>query len=51
MRAGHVDPSDALRRNDSNTALASSGDLLVTGPTGTNVMDVQILLRGPASRA
>ena len=30
--------------NDSNAALRLSKDLLITGPTGTNVADVQILL-------
>ncbi len=33
-----------LARNDSHTLLERLGDLLVTGPTGTNVMDIQLLL-------
>lgn len=33
-----------LADNDSNTALRHSGDLLVTGPTLTNVMDLAIIL-------
>lgn len=33
-----------LRNNDSNTALARGGDLFVTGPTRTNVMDIAILV-------
>lgn len=33
-----------LRNNDSNAALTLSGDVLVTGPTRTNVMDVALLL-------
>lgn len=33
-----------LDENDSNTALTLSGDLLVTGPTRTNVMDLAVLL-------
>ena len=33
-----------LAENDSNAALALSGDLLVTGPTRTNVMDLAVLL-------
>ena len=31
--------------NDSNRALAASGDLLMTGGTGTNVADLQVLIR------
>jgi glycerate 2-kinase len=37
---------DYLRRNDSNGFLEQTGDLIVTGPTGTNVMDITILLVG-----
>ncbi|MEO5510163.1 MAG: DUF4147 domain-containing protein [Longimicrobiales bacterium] len=48
MRASGVDPDDSLRRNDSHAALAASGDLVLTGPTGTNVMDIQVLLRAHA---
>lgn len=44
MRAAGIDPEALLANNDSNTALAASGDLLMTGATGTNVADVQILL-------
>jgi glycerate 2-kinase len=40
-----LDPRDALARNDSHTVMAETGDLLVTGPTGTNVGDVVIALR------
>ncbi|HYJ79375.1 MAG TPA: DUF4147 domain-containing protein [Longimicrobiaceae bacterium] len=36
---------DALARNDSHTFLRATGDLVVTGPTGTNVSDVVLLLR------
>jgi glycerate 2-kinase len=35
-----------LADNDSNRALALAGDLLVTGGTGTNVADVQIVILG-----
>lgn len=46
MRRAGVDPEALLANNDSNAALAASGDLLVTGATGTNVADVQVLLLG-----
>jgi len=48
MRAHGVDPATLLANNDSHAALAVSGDLLMTGATGTNVADVQIFLRGRA---
>jgi glycerate 2-kinase len=44
LRTAGVDPDALLANNDSNAALAASGDLLMTGATGTNVADVQILL-------
>ena len=37
---------DALKRNDSYHYFEPLGDLIVTGPTDTNVMDVQIILIG-----
>ncbi|MFN7003378.1 MAG: glycerate kinase [Roseinatronobacter sp.] len=43
IRAAGGDPQALLANNDSNRALALSGDLLVTGGTGTNVADLQIL--------
>ncbi|MFC1528539.1 glycerate kinase [Candidatus Latescibacterota bacterium] len=41
-----LDVQDYLERNDSYTYLKQVGGLLMTGPTGTNVMDIQILLVG-----
>jgi len=41
-----LDAGDCLRRNDSYHFFERLGDLLVTGPTRTNVMDVRILLVG-----
>jgi glycerate 2-kinase len=38
-------PEDCLARADAGAFLESSGDLLYTGPTGTNVGDVLIALR------
>ncbi len=43
IRAAGGDPEALLANNDSNRALALAGDLLVTGGTGTNVADLQIL--------
>jgi len=39
------DAAEALRRADSGSALEASGDLIQTGPTGTNVMDLILGLR------
>jgi hydroxypyruvate reductase/glycerate 2-kinase len=38
-----LDPEDYLRRNDSYNFFAKNGGLVMTGPTGTNVMDIQII--------
>lgn len=43
--SGH-DPASLLASNDSHKALTLSGDLLMTGATGTNVADIQVLLLG-----
>lgn len=40
-----------LSENDAYRFLEATGDLIVTGPTGTNVGDVQIALLAPAGRA
>ncbi len=39
-------PQKFLRTNDSSNFLKATGDLIVTGPTDTNLMDLQILLVG-----
>ena len=44
MRAAGIDPSAALAGNDAWTAFHAVGDLLVTGPTGTNVNDFRAIL-------
>ncbi|MBV8571411.1 MAG: glycerate kinase [Acidobacteriaceae bacterium] len=41
-----LDPLCYLAANDSYTFFDRLGDLLKTGPTGTNVMDIHILLAG-----
>ncbi len=45
-REGGVDLDAALARHASHDALLALGDLVVTGPTGTNVNDLKIGLRG-----
>lgn len=44
-----LDPDTYLRNNDSHTFFAALGDLVVTGPTGTNVGDIQVVLFNRAS--
>lgn len=44
-----IDAEAALRGADSGTALAASGDLVHTGPTGTNVGDLVIGLKMPGA--
>ncbi len=41
-----MNASDFLARNDSFSFFEKLGDLLITGPTNTNVMDVRIVLLG-----
>lgn len=43
-RARGLDPAAALAAHDSHTFFAALGDLIVTGPTHTNVGDLQIFL-------
>ena len=45
-RAGGLVPLNYLRRNDSYHFLQALGDLIITGPTRTNVMDVYMVLVG-----
>ena len=37
-------PENFLHENDSYTLLNKTGSLLITGPTKTNVMDIQVVL-------
>ena len=41
----HLDPAAALIATDSHRVLSATGDLVATGPTGTNVADVVVALR------
>lgn len=43
-RVRGLDPSEYLSENDSYTFFQSLGDALITGPTGTNVNDLTIIL-------
>lgn len=42
-----LDAAEHLARSDSYTFFERLNDLIVTGPTGTNVRDLRILLRAP----
>lgn len=44
IRSRGADPRAALEANDSHTALDAAGALLETGPTGTNVNDLRVIL-------
>jgi len=39
----NLDPDTYLKNNDSYTFFKNTGELLITGSTGTNVMDLQII--------
>jgi hydroxypyruvate reductase len=43
-----LEATAALARHDSHPFFQSLGDLVVTGPTGTNVGDLQVFLSGGA---
>ena len=45
MRDASLSPEAALMNNDSHHALLASGDLVHTGPTGTNVADLWMVWR------
>ncbi|HEY6098185.1 MAG TPA: DUF4147 domain-containing protein, partial [Anaeromyxobacter sp.] len=45
-----LDPAAALAAADSGPLLEATGDLLYTGPTGTNVGDIVLALRQPPAR-
>jgi glycerate-2-kinase len=45
-REAGVDARTALARNDSYGFFRAEGGSLITGPTGTNVMDLVLILRG-----
>ncbi len=47
IRKAKANPDKRLNNNDSYSALKKSDDLIITGATGTNVADFQILLFQP----
>ena len=49
IRARGIDPVRALLENDAYPALAAAGAHLLTGPTGTNVNDLLVVLAGTAA--
>lgn len=49
-RAAGLDPLDCLARNNSHAFLEAAGELIVTGPTGTNVNDLTLVLVDKADR-
>ncbi len=46
LRERNIDPLAALERHDSTPALRAVDDAVVTGPTGTNVMDLRLTAVG-----
>ena len=44
IRGAGRDPAAALADNDAHPALAAAGDLIVTGPTSTNLLDLYLLV-------
>lgn len=44
MHARGLDPAASLANNDATTFFEATGDLLVTGPTLTNVNDIRVIL-------
>jgi len=46
-RAAHVDLAARLADNDSHAALEPLGDLLLTGPTNTNLLDLYLIVVEP----
>ncbi len=44
LRAAGIDPQKALTNNDAGGAFAANGDLLITGPTFTNVNDLRLIV-------
>jgi glycerate-2-kinase len=50
LREAGIDPTAALAENDSGSSLETIGDNIRTGPTGTNVCDVTLVLTAPTNQ-
>jgi len=50
LRRADVDPARSLADNDSATALDAVSDNIRTGPTGTNVCDLTLVLTAPTNQ-
>ena len=50
IRSAGLNPCELLAENDSYHALQVSGDLIMTGPTGTNVNDLMVVLIGEGNK-
>ena len=48
MKSLGLDPAAYLANNDATAFFSATGDLLLTGPTLTNVNDVRVILVDPA---
>lgn len=46
MEEAHIHPEEYLEQNNAYFALEASGDLIRTGPTGTNVNDIMFVFGG-----
>ncbi len=46
-RAAGLEPPAFLENSDAHGFFEALGDLVVTGPTGTNVNDIRMLIRTP----
>jgi glycerate 2-kinase len=44
MKSLGLDPATYLANNDASAFFAATGDLLLTGPTLTNVNDIRVIL-------
>jgi len=49
--AAGMNVSEFLKNNDSYHFLKKTGDLLITGPTNTNVMDLRLILVSDRNRS
>jgi hydroxypyruvate reductase/glycerate 2-kinase len=43
-RKKNLDPTEFLKKNNSHNFFKKLDDLFITGPTGTNVMDIQLIV-------